>query len=92
MFKMVLHQALDTKTPEELFTVIKLDVIHLSIFGYLVYFHVPKDRRNKHEGIGRKSMFVGYCEDSKAFRIYIPGQRKVEINRDVMFVEDATLG
>jgi len=37
-------------------------------------------------------MIVGYCENSKTFRIDIPSQRKVEISRDVTFNEDATLG
>lgn len=36
-------------------------------------------------------MFVGYCENSKAYRIYIPGQKKVEIGRDVTFGEDVAL-
>ena len=35
---------------------------------------------------------MGYCENSKAYRIYIPGQRKVKISRDVRFDEDATIG
>jgi hypothetical protein len=34
---------------------------------------------------------VGYCEVSKAFRIYIPGHRHIDINGDVTFDEDATL-
>jgi hypothetical protein len=34
---------------------------------------------------------VGYCEVSKAFRIYIPGQHHIEISRDVTFDEDAAL-
>jgi hypothetical protein len=34
---------------------------------------------------------VGYCEVSKAFRIYIPGHRHIEISRDVTFDEDAAL-
>jgi hypothetical protein len=33
----------------------------------------------------------GYCEVSKAFRIYIPVYHHIEINRDVTFDEDATL-
>lgn len=37
-------------------------------------------------------MFVGYCENYKAFRIYIHGERKIEIVRDVKFDEDAALG
>jgi hypothetical protein len=39
---------------------------------------------------GKKGIFVGYCEVSKAFRIYIPGYHHIEINRDVTFDEDAT--
>lgn len=53
---------------------------------------MPKDKINKLEATGRKGTFVGYCENSKAFRIYIPGQRKVEISRDVTFDEDVALG
>jgi hypothetical protein len=34
---------------------------------------------------------VGYCEVSKAFKIYIPGHHHIEINRDVTFDEDAVL-
>jgi hypothetical protein len=34
---------------------------------------------------------VGYCEVSKAFRIYIPSHRHIEISRDVTFDEEAAL-
>jgi hypothetical protein len=34
---------------------------------------------------------VGYCEVSKAFRIYIPGHRHIEISRDVTFDEEVAL-
>jgi len=40
----------------------------------------------------RKGMSVGYCEDSKSFRIYIPDQKKVEISSNVTFDEDVALG
>jgi hypothetical protein len=39
----------------------------------------------------KKRIFVGYCEVSKAFRIYIPGYHHIEISRDVTFDEDTTL-
>ena len=39
----------------------------------------------------RKGIFIRYCENYKAFKIYISCQRKVEIRKDVMFDEDATL-
>ena len=34
---------------------------------------------------------MGYCEVSKAFRIYILGHRHIEISRDMTFDEEATL-
>jgi hypothetical protein len=37
---------------------------------------------------GRKGIFVGYSDTSKAYRIYIFGNRKVEINQDVIFDEN----
>jgi hypothetical protein len=39
---------------------------------------------------GKKGIFVGYSETSKAYRVYIPGHRHIETNRDVTFYEDAT--
>lgn len=86
------HQALENKTPEEIFTGIKPDISHLHVFGYPVYFHVSKDKRNKLEATSRKGTLVGYCENSKAYRIYILGQRKVEIIRDITIDEDVALG
>jgi hypothetical protein len=85
------HSALGLKTPEEMFTGKKPEVSHLKIFGCLVFIHIPKEERNKLEPLGNKGIFVGYCEVSKVFRIYIPGHHHIEISRDVTFDEDAAL-
>jgi hypothetical protein len=53
-----------------------------------VYIHVSKEKRTKLEPSGKKGTFVGYSETSKVYRIYIPGQRHIEISRDVTFDED----
>jgi hypothetical protein len=74
-----------------MFTGKKLEVIHLKIFGCTVFIHIPKEKRNKLEPSRKKGIFVGYCEVSKAFRIYIPGHCHIEISRDVTFDEEATL-
>ena len=51
------------------------------IFGYLdVYMHIPKEKRTKMEPYGKKGTFVGYSETSKEFRIYVPGERHVEVS------------
>jgi hypothetical protein len=50
-----------------------------------------KKRETSWNPSGKKGIFVGYCEVSKAFRIYIPGHHHIEISRDVTFDEDAAL-
>jgi hypothetical protein len=69
----------------------KPEVIHLKIFGCLVFVHILKERRTKLDPSGKKKIVVGQCELSKAFKIYIPGYHHSEINKDVNFDEDATL-
>jgi hypothetical protein len=54
-----------------------------------MYIHVPKEKRTKMEPSGKKGIFVGYSENSKSYRIYVPGQRKIEVRRDVTFHEEA---
>jgi hypothetical protein len=82
------HAILKDKTPEEVFLRIKPEVGHLRIFGCPVYIHVPKEKRTKMEPSCNKRVFVGYSENSKAYRIYVPGQRQIEVSRDVTFHEE----
>jgi hypothetical protein len=85
------HSAVGFKNPEEMFTRKKPEVIHLKIFGCPVFVHISKEKRTKLDPLGKKGIFVGYSEVSKAFRIYIPGYHHIEIIRDVTFDEYATL-
>jgi transposase InsO family protein len=83
------HKALEEKTPEEVSAGKKPSVDHLRIFGSLVYIHVPKEKRTKLEPSRKKGTFVGYSETSKAYRIYIPGQKYIKVSRNVTFHEEA---
>ena len=85
------HSALDSKTPVEVFPGKKPYVSHFRVFGYPVYFHVPKEKRSKLDATGKKGMFVSYSETSKAYRVYVPGQRELEICHDVTFDKDTSL-
>jgi hypothetical protein len=89
--KILSHSALGFKTPEEMFSGKNPEVSHLKIFGCPVFVHISKEKRTKMDPSGKKGIFVGYCEVSKAFRIYIPGYHHIDINRDVTFDEDETL-
>jgi hypothetical protein len=85
------HAILKDTSPEEVFSGIKLEVGHRRIFAYPVYIHVPKEKRTKMEPSSKKGVFVGYSENSKAYRIYVPCQRQIEVSRDVTFNEEAAL-
>ena len=76
------------KTPKEAFTGVKPEVSHLRIFGCPVYIHIPKEKRTNIEPSRKKGTFVGYNETSKAYRVYIPGQRQIEVSWDVTFDEE----
>ncbi len=45
---------------------------HLKVFGYLAYIHVPKDKSRKLGLRAKWSIFVGYDNVSKAYKIYSP--------------------
>ena len=83
------HRVLDNKTPKETFSDEKPEVIHLGIFGCPVYIHIPKEKRTKLDPSGKKGIFVGYSENLKAYRIYFPGYKKIDISRDMTFYQDS---
>ena len=55
-----------------------------------MYIHIPKENRTNVDPSRRKGIFVGYSKSSKAYRIYFPGFKKIDISRDVKFNEDST--
>ena len=67
------------------------EVSHLKIFGCPLYIHIPKKKRTKLDPSEKKGIFVGYCEVSKSFRIYISRFHHMDITMDVTFDEEETL-
>lgn len=76
------------KTPYELWYGKQTVFRHLHTFGTEVYVHVPKQQRQKLDVKATKGIIVGYDENVKGYRVWIPEARKVEIARDVKFVND----
>ena len=66
----------------------KPEIGHFHIFGCPTYSHVLYEKRKMLEATGERGIFVGYDETSKAFRIYLPTQRKVVVRREVRFEEE----
>ena len=62
-------------------------VRHLRVFGSTCYALIPKEQRNKLGARSRKYIFLGYEENSKAYRLYDEVNKKFVISRDVIFLE-----
>ena len=80
--------SLGHKTPFESLYGYKPKIGHLRVFGSKAFSHVPKDDRRKLDAKSIKCMFIGYCDDHKAYKMFDPSMHKVFPSRDVIFHED----
>ena len=62
----------------------------MGIFGSHETFiiHKPNEKRTKMEPSWKKETFVGYIKSSKAYKIYVFGERHIEVIQDVTFHEE----
>ena len=60
----------------------------MKVFGCVAYAHIPDQLRRKLDSKGEKCIFIGYSEESKAYRLYIPSTKKFFVSRDVQFIEE----
>lgn len=74
--------------PEEAWNGRKQNVTHMRVFGYVAYAHVPDELRENLDRKGEKCIFVGYTDESKAYKLYNPLTKKVIIGKDVQFIEE----
>lgn len=79
--------ALDGVTPYECFFKQKPDVGNLHVFGCVGYVHIPDGQRTKLGVKSKKSIFVGYPEGRKDYKLYDSNSRKLIRSRDVVFQE-----
>ena len=75
-------------TSEEAWSGLKPVVDHFRIFGCVAYMHVLDTKRRKLDPKGGKCIFLGVNEESKAYRLYNPTNKKTHISRDVVFDEN----
>jgi hypothetical protein len=78
-------------TPYEIWFGEKPDLSHLKVFGTQVFIHIPDEKRKKLDEKSIEGILVGYCDTSKAYRIWDPATRTVKISRDVRIDEHVIL-
>jgi hypothetical protein len=59
------------------------------VFGCKAFAHIPKDERRKLDAKSIKCIFIGYCSDKKAYKLFDPDSHKLFATRDVVFHENA---
>ena len=83
------HIILGEKTPEEEFTGVKPKVSHFHIFGYLVYIHIPVEKKTTLEPSNKTRVSLLYIvRIQRPTNIYIPRERKKNVSNNVKFEED----
>ena len=82
-----LNASLGGKTPYETFYNAKPDISYLRIIRSLVYTHIPKKKRLKHESHINLSIFVGYTDTNRLVKIYDPFKRTIKSYKDVVIDE-----
>jgi hypothetical protein len=58
-------KSVKNRAPQEPWTSMKHNVVHLNCFGCVAYAHVPNELRKRLDNKGKKCIFVGYFEDTK---------------------------
>lgn len=80
--------AVKNQTPEERWTGRKTDLSHLKVFGCRAFKHIPDEKRTKLDPKSCELVFVGYCEESKGYRLIDFKDGTLHRARDVVFLEN----
>ena len=79
---------LDLLTTFEFFHGYKPKVNHLRVFGCKDFAHIPKYERRKFDANSIECIFVGYCNDQKAYKLFHSISHNLIASRDVVFHEN----
>lgn len=83
--------AVKGKTPLEAWSGKKPNLSHLRVFGSKAFAHVPKEKRRKLDPKSIQCIMLGYCEESKGYRLWDGKNKRLLKSRDVVFQETAPL-
>jgi hypothetical protein len=82
---------LQNSTPYQAYTGIQPSIAHMWPFGCPCFIHVSKQLRKKLDAKSKAGIFLGYSEETKRYRLWIPEKQQVVTNRDVIFDENKLL-
>jgi len=81
-------RSLNGRTPYEMWNDMKPQLGHLRTIGTEVYVLDKALGKGKFDVRGEKGVLVGYSEQIKGYRVWIPTRRNIIVSRDVRFLEE----
>jgi transposase InsO family protein len=74
-------------TPEEAWSGVRPSVHFFRVFWCICHVHIHDNQRKKLDNKSKKCVLLGVSEESKAYKLYDPVDKKIIISRDVVFEE-----
>ena len=66
----------------------KPDVSNLKVFGCLAFAHIPKSQCKKFDEKSKKTVFVGYPQGTKGYKLFDLSTKSFICSRYVTFAEE----
>ena len=73
------------KTPDEAWSGVEPFVDYFWVFGCLAHVHTPDQQRFKLDDKSKQCVLFGVSDESKAYRLFDPVNRKIIISKDAIF-------
>ena len=81
-------KSLDGTTPYNAWTGRQTNIGYFKTFGCKAYVLDKAHNKGKFDRRGIEGIFVGYSNESKAYRVWIPEEKKIRVTRDVRFLDE----
>jgi len=88
IYNRVPHQSINNNIPYEKLTNNSINYNNIKVFGCRVLFLIPKQKRHKLENTASPGIFIGYCNNPTAFKIFDINNKRVIYSRVVEFYEN----
>jgi len=83
------HKGINQKIPHELLFKSKISYNNIHVFGYKIFYYVPKTFRSKFDNNSLPGIFLGYSDNPLAFKILDVSNNKIVLSRSVIFFEQS---
>ena len=82
------HKGINNKIPYEIIYNTRFDYSKLKVFGCKVFFFIPKRSRSKFDNNTLPGIFLGYSQNTPAYKIYDTTNKKIILSCTVEFFEN----